>query len=90
MKRLYEGVTITSLLFFLIIVAGGAFVGVKSHVEKSHHDKKASKKLNKMQQEKDAYHLNKNKEDQQELEHLRHLNDPLYISYDEDGNKILR
>jgi hypothetical protein len=100
MKRMYEGASAISVLFFLIIVVGGFLFGTKTHIEKSKNKQKIEKKVSKSEK-RDAERYNstiremddsnrKTVQDlEAELEHLRKMNDPLWHYYDENSDSYV-
>ena len=92
MKRLYEGVSVTSVIFFLIIVVGGFIFGTKTHKNKSRHtrkvEEKVEKKVEKANREKDKYHQDQMSDTAEELEYLRKMHNPLWNYFDEETNRF--
>jgi len=84
MKRLYEGASAASVVFFLIIVVGGFLFGTKTHKDKSRHNRKVEEKVEKAKRERDEHYQDQMSEDTEELEYLRKMNDPLWHYYDEE------
>lgn len=53
MKKLYEGATAATVIFFLIIAVGSFIMGTKGHRDKSRHDKHKERSLENVKKSED-------------------------------------
>ena len=100
MKKMYEGASAISVVFFLIIVVGGFLFGTKTHIEKSNNKRKTENKVSKSERKRDERHKKnaesmekiyqeRDKEREEELDYLRKMNDPLWHYYDEESDSFV-
>ena len=100
MKRMYEGASAVSVIFFLIIVVGGFLFGTKTHIAKSNNKRKTEKRVSKAERrdaerhrdavkDVDDSHRKTVQDLEAELEYLRKMNDPLWNYYDEESDSYV-
>lgn len=88
MKRLYEGASVVTAIFFLVVVIGGFLLGTKSHHDKSKHNAKIEKKVEKAKREKDKQFYEQLPDFARDLEYNLKMNDPLWNYYDPDTDSF--
>lgn len=89
MKRLFEGATATTIVFFLIIVIGGFIFGTSKQVSKAYQKSSADKRVEKTERKKDQKYHDLKKNTDEEIEHLKKMNDPLWHYWDEKSESFL-
>ena len=88
MKKLYEGASVVTAIFFLIVVIGGFIFGTKTHSDKSKYKAKVEKKLEKAKREKDKQFYDQLPDYSRDLEYNLKMNDPLWNYYDPDTDSF--
>ena len=89
MKRLFEGATLTTIILFLIIVAGGFIFGTSKQVSKARHRSKSDKRLEKSERKKDEQYKELQQKSREEIEYLHKMNDPLWHYWDDKAEKFV-